>query len=108
MAFELAALAYLADMLFGEFPWKHPVVFIGEFISGFERHFYRDRILPGSLLVISLLVLTLLISVTLVYLCGFLPAGLSLPVLALFASTGLAMTMLHASVAALLTTEHPK
>ncbi|MFZ2170215.1 MAG: adenosylcobinamide-phosphate synthase CbiB [Methylococcaceae bacterium] len=108
MAFELAALAYLIDMLFGEFPWKHPVVFIGEFISGFERRFYRNRILPGALLVISLIVLILLISITLVYLCGSLPAWLYLPVLALFASTGLAMNMLHASVAAVLTAEHPR
>jgi adenosylcobinamide-phosphate synthase len=106
--FELAALAYLVDMIFGEFPCKHPVVWMGEFISGFEKRFYRDRILSGALLVISLLVLTLLISVTLVYLCGFLPAWLSLPVLALFASTGLAMNMLYASVAALLTAEQPK
>lgn len=108
MAFELAALAYLIDMLLGELPCKHPVVFIGEFISAFERRFYRDRILPGALLVISLLGLTLSISVTLVYLCGFLPVWLSLPVLALLASTGLAMHMLHASVAALLTAERPK
>ena len=106
--FELAALAYLADIMFGEFPCKHPVVFMGGFISGFERRFYRDRILPGALLVISLLVLTLLISVTLVYLCGFLPAWLSLLVLALLASSGLAMNLLHASVAALLTAKHPK
>ena len=108
MTFELAALAYLVDMIFGEFPCKHPVVFMGEFISGFERRFYRDRILPGALLVISLLVLTLLISGTLVYLCGLLPTGLSLSVLAVFASTGLAMNMLHASVAELLTAEQPK
>ena len=108
MAFELAALAYLADSIFGEFPCKHPVVFMGKFISEFERHFYRDGILPGALLVISLLALTLSISITLVYLCGFLPAWLSLLILALFASTGLAMNMLHASVAGLLTAEHPK
>lgn len=108
MGFELAALAYLADILLGEFPFKHPVILMGEFISGFERRFYRNRILPGALLVISLIMLTLLISLTLVYLSGFLPAWLSLMVLALLASTGLAMNMLHASVAALLTVEHPK
>ena len=107
--FELAALAYLIDMIFGEFPCKHPVVWMGEFISGFEQRFYRDRILSGALLVISLLVLTLLVSLTLVYLCGLLPTtGLSLAVLAVFASTGLAMNMLHASVAELLTAEQPK
>jgi len=108
MVFELAALAYLMDMIFGEFRCKHPVVWMGEFISGFEKRFYHDRILPGALLVISLVVLTLLISSGLVYLCGLLPEGLSLVLLALFASTGLAMNMLHASVAEILMTEQPK
>ncbi|MDD1627883.1 MAG: adenosylcobinamide-phosphate synthase CbiB [Methylococcaceae bacterium] len=108
MVFELAALAYLMDMIFGEFRCKHPVVWMGEFISGFEKRFYHDRILPGALLVISLVVLTLLISSGLVYLCGLLPEGLSLVLLALFASTGLAMNMLHASVAEILMAEQPK
>jgi adenosylcobinamide-phosphate synthase len=108
MFFELAALAYLIDLIFGEFPCKHPVVLMGDFISAFERRFYRDRILPGALLVISLIALVLSVSITLVYLCSFLPAGLSLIILAIFASTGLAMNMLHKSVAALLTAEQPK
>jgi adenosylcobinamide-phosphate synthase len=108
MFFELAALAYLVDMVFGEFPCKHPVVLMGDFISAFERRFYRDRILPGALLVISLIALALLVSLILVYLCSLLPSWLSLTVLAIFASTGLAMNMLHESVAALLTAEQPK
>ena len=106
--FELAASAYLIDMIFGEFPYKHPVVWMGEFISGFEQRFYRNGILSGALLVISLLVLTLLICVIVVYLCGLLPAWLSIAVLAVFASTGLAMNMLHACVAELATAEQPK
>jgi len=60
------------------------------------------------LLVISLVALTLLISSIVVYLCGWLPEELSLIVLALFASTGLAMNMLHASVTEILTSEQPK
>ncbi|MDP1666425.1 MAG: adenosylcobinamide-phosphate synthase CbiB [Methylobacter sp.] len=108
MFFELAALAYLIDMVFGELPCKHPVVLMGDFINAFERRFYSDRILPGALLVSGLISLTLLISVTLVYLCGLLPGWLSLMVLAVLASTGLAMNMLHESVAALLTAEQPK
>ncbi|EGW22917.1 adenosylcobinamide-phosphate synthase CbiB [Methylobacter tundripaludum] len=108
MFFELAALAYLVDMIFGEFPCKHPVVLMGDFINGFERRFYSDRILPGALLVVGLITLALLVSTTLVYLCGLLPTWLSLIVLAIFASTGLAMNMLHDSVAALLTAEQPK
>jgi len=108
MFFELAALAYLVDMVFGEFPCKHPVVLMGDFINAFERRFYSDRILPGALLVVGLMALTLLISATLVYLCGFLHAWLSLIILAIFASTGLAMNMLHESVAALLTAKQPR
>lgn len=108
MFFELAILAYLTDMMFGELPCKHPVIFMGDFIKAFERRFYGNRILPGAFLVLSLSGLTLLVSITLVYLCGFLPAWLSLPVLAVIASTGLAMNMLHASVAAILTSEQPR
>ncbi|MEE7628076.1 adenosylcobinamide-phosphate synthase CbiB [Methylobacter sp. Wu8] len=108
MFFELAALAYLVDIIFGEFPCKHPVALMGDFINAFERRFYSDRILPGALLVVGLIKLTLLISISVAYLCGFLPDWLSLTVLAIFASTGLAMNMLHESVAALLTAEQPK
>ncbi|MEQ1558915.1 MAG: adenosylcobinamide-phosphate synthase CbiB [Methyloglobulus sp.] len=108
MYLDLALLAYLVDMILGELPCKHPVVWMGEFISAFERRFYRNRILPGTLLVISLLLTTFLISITLVYFCGFLPDLLALPVLAILASTGLAMNMLHASVAGVLTAENPK
>jgi adenosylcobinamide-phosphate synthase len=108
MYFELALLAYLLDLIIGELPGKHPVMWMGDFISAFERRFYRDRILTGALLVISLLALTLLIAVTLAYLAGGLPAWLSLPVLAVLASTGLAMHMLHASVAGLLTAKNPR
>jgi adenosylcobinamide-phosphate synthase len=108
MFFELAALAYLVDMVFGEFPCKHPVAWMGDFIWEFERRFYSDRILPGALLVIGLIAVALLASVTLVYLCGLLPDWLSLMVLAALASTGLAMNMLHESVAALLTSGQPE
>jgi len=108
MFFELAALAYLVDMTFGELPCKHPVALMGDFINAFERRFYSDRILHGALLAVGLIALALLVSVILVYLCGLLPTWLSLIVLAIFASTGLAMNMLHDSVAALLTAEQPR
>ncbi len=108
MFFELAVFAYLIDMVFGELPCKHPVVWMGDFISAFERRFYSKRILSGALLVSCLIALVLLGSIALVYLCGFLPGWLSLMVLAILASTGLAMNMLHESVAGLLTAEQPK
>lgn len=108
MYFELALLAYLIDLTIGELPGKHPVMWMGDFISAFERRFYQGRILTGALLVTGLLALTLSIAAALVYLAGLLPAWLSLPVLAMAASTGLAMHMLHASVAGLLTAENPR
>jgi adenosylcobinamide-phosphate synthase len=106
--FELAALAYLIDKVFGEFPCKHPVQFMGDFIKQFEQRFYRDSLLPGALLTFCLLAITLLISIVITTLCGFLPDGLSLIALAVVSSTGLAKTMLHNSVAGVLTADDPK
>ncbi|MEQ1635823.1 MAG: adenosylcobinamide-phosphate synthase CbiB [Methylococcales bacterium] len=108
MNFELALLAYLFDKLFGEFPCKHPVMFMGDFISAFERRFYRDNSLSGAILVLSLIALTLLVSLVLLYFCDLLPTPLAMLVLALLASTGLAMNMLHRSVAGILSAENPK
>ena len=108
MYFELALMAYLIDYVVGEFPAKHPVMWMGDFILAFERRFYSDRVLYGAILVISLLLLTLMFSLVLVYIANIFPVWLSLPMLASLASTGLAMNMLHQSVAALLTAEQPK
>ncbi|WP_404360158.1 adenosylcobinamide-phosphate synthase CbiB [Methylotuvimicrobium sp. KM1] len=106
--FELAALAYLIDLRFGEFRTTHPVVLMGRFIEGYERRYYRDTILSGTILVASLFTLTLIVSLSIVYACQALPYWLALPVLAVIASTGLAMHMLHASVSELLTARQPR
>lgn len=106
--FELAFLAYLIDAIFGELPCKHPVIWMGEFISAFEKHFYRDNLFAGAFLVISLIAVTGFISFGLVYLSSFLPAWLALPILAVLASTGIAMNMLYASVLAVSTSKNPR
>lgn len=106
--FELAALAYLIDLRFGEFRTTHPVVLMGRFIEGYERRYYRDDILSGALLVVSLLTISLIIALLIVYACQQLPYWLALPVLAVIASMGLAMQMLHASVTELLTAKQPR
>ncbi|MFI3190388.1 cobalamin biosynthesis protein CobD [Crenothrix sp. D3] len=108
MFFEVALLAYSIDLLFGELPCKHPVIFMGDFISAFERRFYHNNLASGAALVFSLLVITALISIGLVMLINLLPSVLSILVLAICASTGLAMNMLHSSVASILTAEQPK
>ncbi len=107
MYYELAFFAYLIDYLFGELPIKHPVVWMGEFISAFERRYYRNRIVNGVLLVTSLILLTLLISLLLVYCSQFFPSWLAMVFIALSASTGLAMNMLHKSVSSILTADDP-
>jgi adenosylcobinamide-phosphate synthase len=108
MFFELALLAYVIDNLIGELPCKHPVMFIGDFILAFERRFYRDSVWAGACLVLSLLTVTGLLSFSLVYLIQLLPSMLAWLLLAVCASTGLAMTMLHSSVAGILTAEQLK
>lgn len=83
-------------------------MFMGDFISGFERRFYRNSILPGMLLVLSLVTLTLLISILISNFCRLLSVELSLIMQAVVASSGLAMNMLHSSVAGVVTTNEPK
>jgi len=48
---ELALLSYLIDKLFGEFSfvkfYKHPIIYIGDFIKWFEGRFYKDDKIRG-------------------------------------------------------------
>ena len=58
MFFEVALIAYIIDFIFSEFQklkfLKHPIIFMGEYISWFEKRFYKDSIFRGFLLCISL------------------------------------------------------
>ena len=58
MFFEVALIGYIVDMIFSEFQklkfLKHPISFIGDYISWFEKKFYKDSIFRGILLCISL------------------------------------------------------
>ncbi|MGB4497836.1 MAG: adenosylcobinamide-phosphate synthase CbiB [Methylococcaceae bacterium] len=105
--FELAFAAYLIDKVFGELPCKHPVMFLGDFISAFEKWFYKDSILRGAILVLSLIFATWLVSFSVLKLSLFLLENLQFFVLAIFASTGLAMNMLYSSVENVVKSENP-
>ena len=71
MFFEVALVAYIIDMIFSEFQkfkfLKHPIIFMGEYISWFEKKFYKDSIFRGFLLTISLVFIVFCI----VYLISF-------------------------------------
>lgn len=89
---EIALIAYVTDRIFGEFTFiRHPVVLMGDFITAFEKRFYRDSILRGFWLVFWLLACVL----ALVY-----PISLigNPWILGIIASTGIAGKMLYTSV----------
>jgi len=94
--YNLALLAYLIDKLFGEFSfiklYKHPVIFMGNYIKWFEKKFYKDTIFTGSLLTISLITITFLLVFVFDYFVD------NLFIQAIVASTGIASKMLYQSV----------
>lgn len=61
MFFDVALIAYFIDKVFGEFEkikfFKHPVIFMGEYISWFQKRSYQDSVLRGVFLTLSLLVI---------------------------------------------------
>ncbi|MCK9371905.1 MAG: adenosylcobinamide-phosphate synthase CbiB [Sulfuricurvum sp.] len=92
MFFDIALIAYLTDRLFGEFTFiRHPVVLMGDFITAFEKRFYRDSILRGFWLVFWLLA-TVLALVTPILLID------NPWILGIIASSGIAGKMLYTSV----------
>jgi len=96
MYIMLTLLAYLIDRIFGEFKYndyiKHPVVYMGDFIKYFENRFYKDSIIRGTFLTVSLLFIVFYITYSITYFIS------NVYVLAVIASTGIASKMLYDSV----------
>ena len=71
MFYEVALIAYIIDMIFSEFQklkfLKHPIIFMGDYISWFEKKFYKDSIFRGFLLTTTLIFIVFII----VYLISF-------------------------------------
>jgi len=89
---DIALIAYAIDRIFGEFPFiRHPITLMGDFITAFEKWFYRDSILRGFWLVFWLLacVLAIITPISLIE---------NPWILAIIASTGIASKMLYESV----------
>ncbi len=123
MYLELTFLAYLIDKVFGEFGFiRHPVVLTGDYIKWFEKYFYKDSVLRGAILVLSLIGIVFVITLFVQQFFGsgyFSPstkffAGLKSPLpdyvnlllLSIIASTAIASKMLYESVKEIIT--HPK
>ena len=60
---ETALIAYLVDRTVGEFRFiRHPVVLMGNYIKWFEKHFYKESLIQGAWLGISLISIVMAIS----------------------------------------------
>ncbi len=101
----VALLAYLIDRIFGEFPIKHPVVWMGEYIAWFERRFWRDSVFVGALLAVSLILIVVCLSWLFVWGFDFLPHIAEIAVTAVVSSVFIAANMLYTSVKNALTAE---
>ena len=96
---ETGLFAYLIDRIFGEFPIKHPVVFMGDYIKWFEDKFYRDDVLRGAFLTITLILITFTIIHSIDILIGFIPTiYIQTLLFAIIASTTISAKMLYKSV----------
>ncbi len=66
MHFTTVLVAYFIDYIFGELEkvkfFKHPIVFMGDYIKWFEKSFYQDAVLRGFTLTISLLSIVFIIT----------------------------------------------
>ncbi|WP_072680628.1 adenosylcobinamide-phosphate synthase CbiB [Arcobacter sp. LA11] len=105
MYIEILLLAYIIDAIFSEFQQvkylKHPIVLMGNYISWFEKKFYKDTILIGFLLTISLIFITFIISFSLSLIDNILFQ-------ALLASFTISSKMLYDSVKNIFDAENPK
>ena len=102
----ITILAYIIDRLFGEFSFiRHPVIYIGDLISFFEKKFYKDSVFFGCLLVVFVLTITGSIAAVIYLYLAYLPLWINILLTALIASMFIAHNMLRESVAAVMTAE---
>lgn len=97
MYFDIALIAYIIDKFIGEFPIKHPVSLMGDFIKWYEKYLYFDSVRSGAWLVIILLNIVLLISNVIVEISTML-GEYGVILLGIVASTTIASKMLYDSV----------
>ncbi|MGM0623274.1 MAG: adenosylcobinamide-phosphate synthase CbiB [Campylobacterota bacterium] len=104
MHFELTLIAYLIDRVFGEFSfikfYKHPVVFMGDFIAWYEKRFYGNSIMRGGVLSLLLVMIVLGLTLLIEYFIT------NVFITALIASTALASKSLYDSVKDILLNPH--
>jgi len=107
MYLALTLIAYLFDKLFGEFSFiRHPVIIMGDYIKWFENFFYKNSILRGAILTISLIFVTWVLIILMLWTIQTLPFYLNIILSSLLASTTIASNMLYASVQDIIKNPH--
>ncbi len=106
---KIAFIAYLTDKIKGEFKSiRHPVMFIGDFISWFERNFYKDSKIRGLFLLFSTITLFFTISFVIEKAALYLPPIFAISVLGILSSIFLAHKMLRESVKEVIESENKR
>ncbi len=108
MFIKIGLFAYLIDRVFGEFSSKrHPVVYMGDYIKWFEDKFYRDSILRGAILTVTLILITFLASHSItIYIDYMQNIYIQIFLFSIVASTTISSKMLYDSVKDI--TKNPK
>lgn len=105
MYIEILLLAYFIDAIFSEFQQikylKHPIILIGNYISWFEKIFYKDSVFRGTLLTVSLISIVYFVTYSLSLIDNVLFQ-------ALLASFTISSKMLHDSVKNVLDSSNQK
>lgn len=105
MYLDIVLFAYFIDAVFSEFEkikyLKHPIIYIGDYINWFQKYYYKDSILRGSILTISLILVVFIISFLLSLIDNILFQ-------ALLASFTISSKMLYESVKNILDSDKPK
>ena len=102
----ITVFAYVIDRVFGEFAFvKHPVIVIGQFITFFEKRFYKDSVLRGVFLLLFTLSITLALSFFTVQVVTLLPDFLNILIISIIASMFIAHNMLRSAVLGVITAE---
>lgn len=99
--------AYFIDKYFGEFRCiTHPIILIGNMISYFQKHYYKDEILRGFYLVLFMLLSVGCISIILEELLRYLHPIIQILLSSFIASMFIAHRMLYDSVKEVLTSNN--
>jgi len=95
----LSLLAYLIDRIFGEFSFiRHPVIIMGDYIKWFEKYFYKDSIVRGGALTLTLIMIVWFVAELTSWSINHLPIFIAIILSAIITSTTIASKMLYDSV----------